>query len=83
MIHRHTVTLPSGNLLQFFINDAPKTGGILLVVDLVSAEENGGNELVRKRFDEGQCLEHLVEAEYSEKDNQHDYPEDYQDLDDE
>ncbi len=59
-IHRHYVKLPSGNTLSFFVNDDPDdSSNFLLVVDLLRADESGGNEIVRMRVNEEEALTHI------------------------
>lgn len=51
---RYTTKTKAGNTLQFFYN--PENN--LLVVALISANENGGNELLRQTLDESGLLGH-------------------------
>lgn len=53
-IQRFNCQTKQGNTLQFFYN--PDNN--LLVVDLVAANEQGGNELIRKTLDEKKLLVH-------------------------
>jgi hypothetical protein len=53
-IQRFTCETKQGNTLQFFYN--PDNN--LVVVDLIAANEKGGNELVRKTLDEKVLLAH-------------------------
>jgi hypothetical protein len=53
-IQRHRVTTKAGNTLEFFYN--PDNN--LVVVDLIAANEKGGNELLRKTLDEKKLLKH-------------------------
>jgi hypothetical protein len=53
-IQRFAIETANGNTLQFFYN--PENN--LLVVDLVHANEEGGNELYRKTLDEPAMLAH-------------------------
>jgi len=55
-IQRLSMTTKNRNTLQFFYN----ADNDLLVVDLVAANENGGNELLRKTLDEGKLLLHTL-----------------------
>jgi len=50
------MTTAKGNTLQLFYNN--ETG--LVVVDLIAANEDGGNELLRKTIDENKMLGHTV-----------------------
>lgn len=54
-IFRASTTTPNGNTLAFFYN--PNNN--LLVVDVVSADESGGYELVRRTINEKPLLAHL------------------------
>jgi hypothetical protein len=51
-----SMTTAKGNTLQLFYNN--ETG--LVVVDLVSANEQGGNEFVRMTINEDKMLGHTV-----------------------
>lgn len=51
-IQRHNITTKQGNTLSIFYN--PEND--LFVVDLVAANETGGNEFVRKTLDEAALL---------------------------
>jgi len=51
-----SMTTAKGNTLQLFYNN--ETG--LVVVDLIAANEDGGNELLRKTIDENKMLGHTV-----------------------
>lgn len=53
-IQRCSITTKLGNTLSFFYN--PENN--LVVVDLVAANEKGGNELVRTTLDENLLLKH-------------------------
>jgi len=53
-IKRFTVETKAGNTLEFFYN--PDNN--LVVVDLIAANEKGGNELLRKTLDEKKLLKH-------------------------
>lgn len=55
-IQRFTVETKGGNTLQFFYN--PDNN--LVVVDIVAANEKGGNELLRKTLDEKKLLSHTL-----------------------
>ena len=50
------LTTKKGNTLQLFYNN--DTG--LVVVDLIAANEQGGNELLRRNIDETKMLGHTV-----------------------
>ena len=54
MITRHSIETKGGNTLQIFYN--PDNN--LVVVDLIAANEKGGNELLRKTLDEKTLLKH-------------------------
>jgi type III secretion system FlhB-like substrate exporter len=58
-IFRQSVLTKGGNTLSFFYN--PDNN--LLVVDLIAANEEGGNELVRQTIDESSMLEHTASKE--------------------
>jgi hypothetical protein len=53
-IHQHSIPTAGGNILQFFYN--PENS--LLVVDIVAANERGGNEIIRQTLDEKKLLKH-------------------------
>jgi hypothetical protein len=53
-IQRHSFTTKNGNFLELFYN--PKNN--LVVVELISSYECGGNELLRQTIDEAKLLEH-------------------------
>ena len=53
-IQRFNITTRQGNTLSIFYN----ADNNLLVVDLVAANEKGGNEIVRKTLDESKMLAH-------------------------
>jgi hypothetical protein len=53
-IQRFYVTTKGGNTLQFFYNP----DNDLVVVDLIAANEQGGNELYRRTLDEKAMLGH-------------------------
>ena len=48
------ITTKNGNTIQVFYN--PENN--LLVVDLIAANEKGGNEILRKTLDEKRLLAH-------------------------
>jgi hypothetical protein len=52
---RFSVETKNGNTLQFFYN--PENN--LVVVDLIHADDKGGNEIFRKTLDEESLLEHV------------------------
>ncbi len=54
IIQRHHMTTKNGNTHSFFYN--PEND--LLCVDLIAANEKGGNELVRQTLDEKHLLKH-------------------------
>ncbi len=54
-IQHANLTTDKGNSLSLFYNNASG----LVVVDLVDADEKGGNELFRKHIDENEKLLHL------------------------
>lgn len=56
-IQRHTIPTKAGNSLQIFYN--PENN--LLVVDLIDANDRGGNELLRQTLNESKLLGHTVE----------------------
>ncbi|MGD0768114.1 MAG: hypothetical protein ABSB42_07965 [Tepidisphaeraceae bacterium] len=53
-IERVTIQTAGGNTLELFYN--PENN--LLVVDLIAANECGGNEVVRMKLDETRMLSH-------------------------
>ena len=53
-IVRFTTTTKKGNTIQFFFNRDTN----LLVVDIISANESGGNEIVRQTLKEAALLSH-------------------------
>ena len=53
-IKRFSCQTKNGNTLSFFYNP----DNDLLVIDLVSKDESGGNEIVRKTLDESKLLGH-------------------------
>jgi len=53
-IQRATIVMKSGNFLELFYN--PERN--LVVLDLIAANGNGGNELLRQTLDETKLLEH-------------------------
>lgn len=55
-IQRHTITTRAGNTLSVFYN--PEND--LFVVDLISENEQGGNEIVRKTLNENALLAHTI-----------------------
>lgn len=57
------MTTAKGNTLQLFYNN--ETG--LVVVDLISANEDGGNEFVRMTIDENKMLGHTVKPKPKRK----------------
>ena len=54
MIQRHSIPTRGGNTISIFYNEDTD----LLVVDLVAANERGGNEMLRKQLDEKKLLAH-------------------------
>jgi hypothetical protein len=54
-IARFSTTTKNGNTLSFFYNP----GNDLLVIDIISADESGGNEIVRETLDEKVLLGHV------------------------
>lgn len=58
MITRHSIETKGGNTLQIFYN--PDNN--LVVVDLIAANEEGGNELLRKTLDEKTLLKHTKKS---------------------
>jgi hypothetical protein len=57
MIERKQVITKDGNTLELFYN--PENN--LVVLDLISKNEQGGNALLRKTLDESALLKHTVE----------------------
>jgi hypothetical protein len=54
-IERHYLETKNGNTLSLFYNP----NNDLVVLSLVSENEDGGNDLFRKTLDEEKLLEHL------------------------
>ena len=55
MLTYHDATMKNGSRLSVFFNSETN----LLVVDVVDAQERGGNEVVRMTLDEGKLLSFL------------------------
>lgn len=60
-INRHRIQTKNGNYLEFFYN--PENN--LVVVDLIAANEEGGNEILRQTLDESSLLGHTAKKEAS------------------
>lgn len=57
MIERKQIITKDGNTLELFYNSEIN----LVVLDLISKNERGGNELLRKTLNESALLKHTVE----------------------